>query len=123
MSVSVDVNWEGIEEAEHKLQQLDASIKSQVQQNLTNLAHSIENMARQLAPVKTGYLRSTIFAQIDDWTVKVGASAPYATYLEFGTHRTRAYGFLTKAVETHVPQLAKTLDDAIEAAVAEASEQ
>jgi HK97 gp10 family phage protein len=112
---------EGMDQINRKLQQLDASLKSQVQQSLADLASSIENTAKQLAPIKTGYLRSTISTQTSDWLIKVYAAAPYATFLEFGTRRIRAIKFLSTALETHLPQLNSILDRAVDAAVAEAS--
>jgi HK97 gp10 family phage protein len=117
----VRVEWEGIDQMASKLQHLDASLKSQVQQSLEELASSIENTAKQLTPTKTGYLRSTICTQANDWTVKVCAAAPYAAFLEFGTRRIRAFRFLSRAFEEHLPQFGKMLDDAVDVAVAEAS--
>jgi HK97 gp10 family phage protein len=121
VSVEVQMEWEGMDQMASKLQHLDASLKSQVQQSLEDLAFSIENTAKQLAPTKTGYLRSTISTQTGDWAVKVCAAVPYAAFLEFGTRRIRAFRFLSRALEEHLPQFEKMLDDAVDAAVAEAS--
>ncbi|HVP41017.1 MAG TPA: HK97-gp10 family putative phage morphogenesis protein [Candidatus Krumholzibacteriaceae bacterium] len=121
MSVEVQMEWEGMDQMASKLQRLEGSLKSQVQQSLEDLASSIETTAKQLAPTKTGYLRSTISTQTSDWTVKVCATAPYAAFLEFGTRRIRAFRFLSRALEEHIPKLGKMLDDAVDVAVAEAS--
>jgi len=121
MSVELRMEWEGMDQIDYKLQQLDSSLKAQVQQSLTDLASSIENTAKQLAPVRTGYLRSTIYSQTSDWTVKICASAPYAAFLEFGTRRIRAFKFLSKALEEYLPQLGRILNDTVDAAITEAS--
>lgn len=119
MSVEMQTENEGAEATCTKLLRLDASLKSQIQKNLAQLAHHIENTAKQLVPVKTGYLRSTIFSQTYNWTAKVGATAPYAVFLESGTRRIRPRRFLSAAFETHLPLLRETLDDAVEGAIAE----
>lgn len=121
MSVEVHMKWEGMNQIESKLQLLDASLKSQVQQSLEGLASSIESTAKQLTPTKTGYLRSTISTQTSNWMVKVCAAAPYAAFLEFGTRRIRAFRFLARALEEHHPYLKRILDDAIDEAIAETS--
>jgi HK97 gp10 family phage protein len=123
MSVETYLECEGAEELSNKLQQLDAHLKSRIQTNLADFAGSIGNTAKQLAPIRTGHLRSTIYAEIGDWTAKVGSTAPYAAYLEFGTRKIRAQRFLARAVETHVPRLDETMDNAIETAVAEAGRE
>ena len=121
MSIELNVDCEGADQIAEKLQRLDTSLKSQVQQSLEDLASSIENTAKQLAPARTGYLRSTISTQINEWIIKVYASAPYAAFLEFGTSRIRAFGFLSRALELHAPQVGRMVDSAVDVAVAEAS--
>ncbi|MGQ9565602.1 MAG: HK97-gp10 family putative phage morphogenesis protein [Candidatus Bathyarchaeales archaeon] len=119
MSVEMQTENEGTEAIRIKLLQLDASLKSQIPKNLAKLAHCIENTAKQLAPVKTGHLRSTIFSQTQNWTAKIGATAHYAVFLEFGTCRIRPHKFLSTAVEMHLPRLRETLDAAVEEAISE----
>jgi HK97 gp10 family phage protein len=121
VSVELDVECDDIGELGTKMQQLGNSLKSTVQAKLTELAYSIENTAKQLAPVRTGYLRSTISTQINDWTAKVGTAAPYAAFLEFGTRRIHAFSFLTRAFESHLPRLSEAMADAVDSAVEEAA--
>jgi len=121
MSVEVETEFEGLEEFQQKMERADLSLRASVHQKLTELADSIRETAQQLAPVRTGYLRSTIYARVEDWTVRVGAYAPYAVYVEHGTRFMRGRRFLSQALETHLSQLESVIGLAVEEAVKEAS--
>jgi len=121
MSVEMEVQLEGQDEFRLKMERIDTSMKARVQQRLQELAESIKETAQRIAPVRTGYLRSTIFTETAEWTVKVGASAPYAAYVEFGTRFMQGRRFLSQAVELHRPQLVGVVDQAVNESIAEAS--
>jgi HK97 gp10 family phage protein len=121
MSVEMEVMFEGRDEFQLKMERMDASMKARVQQRLEELAGAIKEMAQHLAPVRTGYLRSTIFTETAEWTVKVGASAPYAAYVEYGTRFMQGRRFLSRAVETHRSQLVNIVGEAVDQSVEEAS--
>lgn len=63
--------------------------------------HSLKifNDARKKAPVDTGFLRNSIFFKISRFSSQIGASASYASFVEFGTriHKTLPKPFLTPA--------------------------
>lgn len=65
------------------------------------------NTARQLAPVDTGYLRSSITGdtEVGGQTVRgeVTAGANYAIYVEKGTSRMAAQPFMRPAQQQHEP--------------------
>jgi len=119
MSVEIEIQHEGCEELAEKFERLDSAIKNHVQRNLQELGVSIKEKAQELAPSRTGYLRSTIFAEIKDWTVRVGANAPYAYYVEFGTRFMQPRRFLTRALESHLHQIAHTFECAVNDAIKE----
>ena len=121
MSVEMEVQFKGQDEFRMKMEQIDASMKTRVQQCLQELADSIKETAKSIAPVRTGYLRSTIFAETADWTVRVGASAPYTAYVEFGTRFMQARRFLARALQANMPSLVKAVNQAIEQAISEVS--
>jgi len=121
MSVEMKIKFEGQDEFRLKMEHVDASMKARVQQRLQELADSIKETAQRMAPVRTGYLRSTIFAETAEWTVKVGTSAPYAAYVEFGTRFMRGRGFLSQAVEAYSPQLVNIIGQAVNESILEAS--
>jgi len=121
MSVEMNVSIEGLPELRAKLEQLDVGMKEQVRYALAFEGEKIKTTAQALCPVRTGYLRSTIFAQIEDWFLKVGASAHYAAYVEFGTRFMEAQRFLSRALELRMQALIDTVNRAIDQAIAEAS--
>jgi len=121
MSVEMEVQFAGQDEFRLKMEHMDASMKARVQQRLRELAESIKETAQRLAPVRTGYLRSTIFTEATEWIVRVGVSAPYAAYVEFGTRFMRGRRFLSQAVEAYRPQLVGAVGQAINESIGEAS--
>lgn len=121
MSIELEMKCEGLEEIQQKVQHLDSAMKTKVHQQLANLAESIKETAKQIVPVKTGYLRSTIFTEAQDWTFKVGAYAHYAVYVEFGTRFMRGFHFLNRAMEMHLPRLTHLIDNSIDETITETS--
>jgi len=121
MSVEMKVQFEGQSELQLRMERLDASMKTRVQQRLQELADSIKETAQRLAPVRTGYMRSTIITEAAEWTVKVGASASYAAYVEFGTRFMHGRRFLSRAVETHSSLLVGIVSQAVNESIVETS--
>ena len=52
---------------------------------LETIGQVAERYAKELCPVDTGNLRSSISHEVDDTTVYVGTNTKYAPYVEFGT--------------------------------------
>jgi len=87
---------------------------------LESWAEDVKALARQLVPVRTGYLRNTIYAKIQEWIATIGAEASYACWVEFGTRYMRARPYLFPAVRENLPRLERIICDALEQAKAEA---
>lgn len=121
MSVEMAMSIEGLPELRTKLERLDAGMKEQVRYALAFEGEKIKTTAQSLCPTRTGYLRSTIFARIEDWFLKVGASAHYAAYVEFGTRFMEARRFLGRALELRMQALINAVNGAIDQAIGEAS--
>ena len=53
------------------------------------LGDEMVNIARGIVPVRTGFLRDSIFAELveSDLALTFGATAPYADFVEFGTYQ------------------------------------
>lgn len=65
-----------------------------------NAAQRIRTQARALAPVLTGYLKSSILLQrLGVGHYKIVVKAKYGLYVEFGTRYMRAQPFLTPAAQ------------------------
>jgi HK97 gp10 family phage protein len=69
------------------------------------------DLAKQLVPVRTGFLQSTIMQEVDrdNITLTFGATAPYASFVEFGTIRMAARPYLRPAMDAHQQKLLDAL--------------
>ena len=119
MSVEMEMHIEGLPELHQKLSQLDDGLKRYVQEAMQFEAEAMQNMARARCPVRTGRLRDSIYAEVQDWIIELGAAVPYAVYQEFGTRFIRARRFLSNAVELRMPVLVNSLNGAINQAIEE----
>ncbi len=87
---------------------------------MVSWATDIKAEAIRLVPVRTGYLRSTIYAKIQEWAAEIGADATYALFVELGTKYMQAHPYLYPAIQEYLPQLETVVTAAIEQAKAEA---
>lgn len=63
-------------------------------------------IATDLVPVRTGYLRSTIAAQVlDEVSAECQTDCEYAEYVEYGTYKQDAQPYFTPALEQAYQQL------------------
>ena len=63
---------------------------------------NIVDVAKELAPYRTGFLRDSIYHRVDGTTLEVGATADYASYQEFGTHKMAPHSFLIPALDANL---------------------
>ena len=120
MSVEITLDLAGAAEFKQAIAQFDAEMQRQVHEQLAKWAETVKTEAARLVPVRTGYLRSTIFARIQEWNTEVGAEAAYAANVEFGTRHAMAQPFLQPAVQAHLPELERVLVEALNLAKVEA---
>ena len=118
-TVEVACDVEGIEEFQAAMLQFDSALQNQVHRFLTSWAADVKAEAMRLVPVKTGHLRSTIYATIQNWVVNIGADATYALFVELGTIHMRAQPFLYPSIQAYLPELEVMILAAIDAAKAE----
>ena len=82
----------------------------EVGQELDVVGANIVDVAKELVPVDTGFLQSSIYHQmIDQGTVEVGAEAEYASYVEMGTYKTAPQPYLRPAIDSQLPALADAM--------------
>jgi HK97 gp10 family phage protein len=120
MSVEINLDLSGAQEFQQAIARFDAEMQRRVQEQLARWADQVMAEARRLVPVRTGYLRSTIYARTQAWTTEVGAEAAYASSVEFGTRYAAAKPFLNPAVQVHLPELEQVLLEAVDLAKSEA---
>jgi HK97 gp10 family phage protein len=123
MAVEITCDVDGIEEFQRAMQQFDGGMQRYVHRQLASWAADVKALAKQLAPVRTGHLRSSIYAKIQEWVAEIGAEATYALFVEFGTRYMQAQPFLYPAIQEYLPQLEQIICEAIDEAKAEAGLQ
>lgn len=109
-----------MEEFKTAIKRFDSGMQRQVHRYLASWAADVKAEASRLVPVRTGYLRSTIYANVQEWVTEIGAEATYALFVELGTKYMQAHPYLFPAIEQYLPQLEIIITEAIEQAKAEA---
>jgi len=120
LSIEISCDVKGVEEFQKAMRNFDSAMQRHVHRQLLSWAADVKALARQLVPVRTGYLRSTIYAKISEWVAEIGAEATYGFFVEFGTYRMRAQPYLYPAIQRYLPRLEQIILDALDAAKAEA---
>ena len=70
-------------------------------------------VATELVPVDTGYLRSTINATTDGFHCSAEATAEYAEYVEYGTFRMEGQPYFTPALEMAMSVFIQIADEIV----------
>jgi HK97 gp10 family phage protein len=100
MSIELTVTFEGADELEEYFNSLSDRLREVVVSNIEEIVAQGVDIAKALAPVRTGYLVSTIDAdQLGETGYLLYCTAPYAVYQEFGTSRIMPRQFMTAAWE------------------------
>ena len=102
------------------MQSFDSGMQRQVHSQLASWAADVKALAKQLVPVRTGHLRSSIYASIKEWVADIGAEAAYAYFVELGTRHMKAQPYLYPAIQEHLPRLEQIILEAIDRAKSEA---
>jgi HK97 gp10 family phage protein len=123
--LSVEFSLEiDVQDFAEKMRKLDRVTQESVQQALMSIAEEVVLRARQLAPVRTGRLVQSIFAQVlSNWVVKIGCYVPYALFQEFGTRYIHPRYFLTRALAESASKLLSAISLALQRAADEASSE
>jgi HK97 gp10 family phage protein len=119
MSVEINLDLAGAEEFKQAIARFDAEMQRHLHERLAGWAESVKTEATRIVPVRTGYLRSTIYGRIQEWSAEVGAEAVYAAHVEFGTRYAMAKPFLAPAVQACLPELERVLVEALNLAKVE----
>ena len=121
MSVDMEIHVHKVPALREKLNRLDEAMKRKVHEAMEFEAEAMKNVARARCPVRTGRLRDSIYAKVQDWILQLGATAPYAIYQELGTRHIRPRAFLKNAVWLRMQSLVNRVNRVIGEAVREAS--
>jgi len=121
VSVEMEIHVHNLPALREKLIRLDETMKRKVHEAMEFEAEGMKNIARERCPVRTGRLRDSIYARVQDWILQLGATAPYAIYQELGTRHIRPREFLKNAVSLRMQSLVNRINNAIGEAIREAS--
>jgi len=122
VSVEMQIDMRGILELQCKLNQLDETMRGLVQDALRAELDELRSLAADLAPKRTGYLASTVFAEgVGEWSFRLGARAAYASFVEFGTRFMQSRRFLRRALELGMVRLVQHVNVAIRGAITKVS--
>jgi len=120
MAVEITCDVEGVDEFKAAMERFDSGMQRHVHRQLASWAADVKALAKQLVPVRTGHLRSSIYAKIHEWVAEIGAEATYALFVELGTRYMQARSYLYPAVQEYLPELERIILEALDAAKAEA---
>lgn len=120
MAVEISCDIKGVEEFQEAMRNFDSAMQKHVHRQLASWAADVKALAKQLVPVRTGHLRSSIYAKIHEWVAEIGAEATYALFVELGTRYMRARPYLYPAIQEHLPRLEQIILEALDAAKTEA---
>src|SRR5690348_3671707 len=76
-------------------------------------AEKVADIARELVPVKTGFLQSSIIAVHFAKSSRVDVRAKYAGYVEFGTWKMAAQPYLRPAIDQHQREILNAVAEAM----------
>jgi HK97 gp10 family phage protein len=82
-----------------KLAAFKGRIEHEVETELDPVGADMEDHARSLVRVRTGFLRSTIYHKATGLVLDFGATADYASYNEFGTRTMSPQPFIRPALD------------------------
>ena len=74
-------------------------LEGEIERELDPVGADMEDHARSLVRVRTGFLRSTIYHKATGLVLDFGATADYASYNEFGTWRMLPQPFMRPALD------------------------
>ncbi len=120
MAIEISCDIQGVEDFKAALQRFDSGMQRQVHSQLASWAADVKALAKQLVPVRTGYLQRSIYATIKEWVVNIGAEAAYALFVELGTRYMKAQPYLYPAIQEYLPRLEQIILEALDQAKAEA---
>lgn len=106
------MQWDTSEVAalEASFDRAGSEVGPKAQRVIAKAAHDVEAQAKTRAPVDTGYLRSSISADIRGLTAIVGPTAHYGGYVERGTSRMAAQPYMAPAADAVTPGFAAAME-------------
>jgi len=106
VSVEFDLDFTGVERIMDKLSRFSDQLKPDVHLTMESYVQKMYEASCGLAPVRTGFLRGSIYWRpINLMHFVFGAAADYAKFVEYGTSRVAARPFLRPAMDMVWPEM------------------
>lgn len=114
MDLTLSFPMEHALEIEDLFGRAEAVLEAEIFEIISRYAQLIADLAKNLCPVKTGFLRDSIYTEETEDGVDVLATAPYWGYQEFGTRHIEGKYFLAEALATYEEQMYAEIDRTVE---------
>ena len=116
--MKIEMDLKGADELIAALDQAGGKATKQANQVIKNNAEKGMAIAKQKAPVDTGFLKENIVTEYQPNEAIIHARAGYAAYQEFGTRFISAQPFMRPMMTELQPMLLKDLMDVVRGAFA-----
>jgi len=112
LQIAATIELEDLDELPDEQSQ---ALEEEVHNIVENAGDSMVTYAQGIVPVRTGNLMASIFADVDEdsLSVTLGASAEYASFIEYGTVKMRAQPFLQPAADVGEEEMNARIEEAI----------
>jgi len=98
MSFKLEFEWKGIKELERTLSRAPPELRTLIHKRMEKKSGEVVLFAKHFVPVRTGYLRNTIYYRsIGFLQFLIEAYAYYAGFVEYGTSKIHARPYLRPA--------------------------
>jgi HK97 gp10 family phage protein len=114
MAGELTVELKGVDGVLNKLKAYANGTRTRVENVIAETLLTIEADAKELAPVDTGLLRSSIHSNLQgSFKGTVSVNVDYAIHIEYGTVKTPAQPFLIPAYQKNKDEFLKALKEAL----------
>ena len=112
LQVATTIELEDLDELTDEQSQ---ALEEEVHAIVENTGDNMVTYGQGIVPVRTGNLMASIFAEVDEdnLAVTLGATADYASFIEYGTVKMRAQPFLEPAAAIGQEEMNARIEEAI----------
>ncbi len=112
LQVAATIELEDLDELPDEQSQ---ALEEEIHNIVENAGDNMVSYAQGIVPVRTGNLMASIFSEVDpdDLSITLGATADYASFIEYGTVKMMAKPFLQPAADIGEEEMNARIEEAI----------
>ena len=112
LQVAATIELEDLDELPDEQSQ---ALEEEIHNIVESAGDNMVSYAQGIVPVRTGNLMASIFSEVDpdDLSITLGATADYASFIEYGTVKMRAQPFLQPAADIGEEEMNARIEEAI----------